>query len=51
MLTHRPRPPLVKAGGTTFAFVTDGIHSALDQARAAAGDPPLRETAGEGDGQ
>jgi dihydrofolate reductase len=28
----------VKEGGTTFTFVTDGIHSALDRARAAAGD-------------
>ncbi|MFI6035642.1 dihydrofolate reductase family protein [Streptomyces sp. NPDC051315] len=37
VLTHRPRPTLVKEGGTTFTFVTDGIHSALDQARAAAG--------------
>ena len=25
-------------GGTTFTFVTDGIHAALDQARTAAGD-------------
>jgi dihydrofolate reductase len=25
-------------GGTTFTFVTDGINSALDQARAAAGE-------------
>ncbi len=25
-------------GGTTFTFVTDGIESALDQARTAAGD-------------
>ncbi len=38
VLTHRPRPALVKEGGTTFTFVTDDIHSALDQARAAAGD-------------
>ncbi|MFF8022867.1 dihydrofolate reductase family protein [Streptomyces sp. NPDC007896] len=38
VLTHRPRPTLVKEGGTTFTFVTDGIHSALDQAKAAAGD-------------
>ncbi|MGW0774806.1 dihydrofolate reductase family protein [Streptomyces sp. NPDC002835] len=37
VLTHRPRRPLVKEGGTTFTFVTDGIHSALEQARAAAG--------------
>ncbi|WP_210583815.1 dihydrofolate reductase family protein [Streptomyces sp. GESEQ-35] len=38
VLTHRPRPALAKEGGTTFTFVTDGIHSALDQAKAAAGD-------------
>jgi len=38
VLTHRPRPTLAKEGGTTFTFVTDGIHSALDRARAAAGD-------------
>ncbi|MFK4104527.1 dihydrofolate reductase family protein [Streptomyces sp. NPDC019531] len=38
VLTHRPRPTLVKQGGTTFTFVTDGIHSALAQARAAAGE-------------
>lgn len=38
VLTHRPRPTLVKEGGTIFTFVTDGIHSALDQAKAAAGD-------------
>lgn len=37
VLTHRPRPTLLKEGGTTFTFVTDGIHSALDQAKAAAG--------------
>ncbi|WP_055618751.1 dihydrofolate reductase family protein [Streptomyces phaeochromogenes] len=38
VLTHRPRPTLVKEGGTSFTFVTDGIHSALDRAKAAAGD-------------
>ncbi|KUF18767.1 dihydrofolate reductase family protein [Streptomyces silvensis] len=37
VLTHRPRPTLVKEGGTTFTFVADGIHSALEQAKAAAG--------------
>ncbi|MDQ3953039.1 MAG: dihydrofolate reductase family protein [Actinomycetota bacterium] len=36
VLTHHPREPLVKAGGTTFTFVTDGIESALAQAREAA---------------
>ena len=29
-------------GGTTFHFVTDGIHSALEQAKAAAGDKDIR---------
>ncbi len=42
VLTHHPRPPLEMAGGTTFHFVTDGIHSALKQARAAAGDRDVR---------
>ncbi|MEA2332007.1 MAG: hypothetical protein QOH58_2145 [Thermoleophilaceae bacterium] len=37
VLTHHDREPLAK-GETTFTFVTDGIESALDQARAAAGD-------------
>jgi dihydrofolate reductase len=38
VLTHHPREPVELKGGTTFHFVTDGIESALDQARAAAGD-------------
>lgn len=38
VLTHEPRKMIVKEGGTTFMFVTDGIESALRQARAAAGD-------------
>jgi dihydrofolate reductase len=38
VLTHHPREPLEMQGGTTFTFVTDGIESALEQARAAAGD-------------
>jgi dihydrofolate reductase len=36
VLTHHPREPLVMEGGTTFTFVTDGIESALEQARRAA---------------
>jgi dihydrofolate reductase len=36
VLTHEPREDLVKAD-TTFIFVSDGIDSALKQARAAAG--------------
>jgi dihydrofolate reductase len=38
ILTHHAREPLPMAGGTTFIFVTDGIESALKQAREAAGD-------------
>ena len=38
ILTHHAHPPIQMAGGTTFIFVTDGIDSALDQAKAAAGD-------------
>jgi dihydrofolate reductase len=38
VLTHRASDPLMKEGGTTFTFVTNGIESALEQARAAAGD-------------
>jgi dihydrofolate reductase len=37
VLTHHAREPLELNGGTTFHFVTDGIESALEQARAAAG--------------
>jgi dihydrofolate reductase len=42
VLTHHPRAPLVMAGGTTFHFVTDGIASALERARAAAGGLDVR---------
>jgi dihydrofolate reductase len=42
VLTHHARPPLVMAGGTTFHFVTDGIHAALDRAREAAGGRDVR---------
>lgn len=37
VLTHEAREPLAK-GDTTFTFVSDGVESALDQAREAAGD-------------
>ncbi len=37
VLTHHPREPLVKEGGTTFHFVSDGVESALAQALDAAG--------------
>jgi dihydrofolate reductase len=38
VLTHHPRASIPMDGGTTFHFVGDGIESALQQARAAAGD-------------
>jgi dihydrofolate reductase len=37
ILTHHPREPLTLTD-TTFTFVTDGIHAAMEQAQAAAGD-------------
>ena len=37
VVTHQAREMLTKEGGTTFTFVTDGIESALQQAKAAAG--------------
>jgi dihydrofolate reductase len=42
VLTHHARAPLVMDGGTTFHFVTEGIHVALEHARAAAGDRDIR---------
>jgi dihydrofolate reductase len=37
VLTHHVREPVAMEGGTTFTFVNDGIESALEQAKAAAG--------------
>src|ERR687887_222816 len=42
VLTHYPRAPLKMKGGTEFFFVTDGIHAALEEARAAAGGRDVR---------
>jgi dihydrofolate reductase len=42
VLSHHARAPLAMEGGTTFHFVTDGIHSALAQARDAAGGKDIR---------
>jgi dihydrofolate reductase len=42
VLTHHPRAPLEMAGGTTFHFVTGGIHEALERARDAAGGRDIR---------
>ena len=46
VLTHSPREPWVRQGGTTFHFVTDGIESALAQAKAAAGGKDVRISGG-----
>ncbi len=42
VLTHHTRAPLAMKGGTVFHFVTDGIESALRQAREAAGRSDVR---------
>src|SRR6266513_1541031 len=42
VLTHHPRAPLKMNGGTEFRFVTEGIHAALELARAAAGARDIR---------
>jgi dihydrofolate reductase len=46
VVTHEKREPWERAGGTTFYFVNDGIESALDQARAAAGGRDVRIAGG-----
>lgn len=42
VLTHHAREPLVMDGGTTFHFVTGGIHEAVERARAAADGRDIR---------
>lgn len=46
VLTHHARAPLICDGGTTFTFVTDGIESALTQARHAANDKDVSLSGG-----
>ncbi len=46
VLTHHEREPLEMDGGTTFRFVTDGIESALAQAREAAGGEDVKLSGG-----
>lgn len=46
VVTHEKRDPWERLGGTTFHFVNDGIASALDQAREAAGDQDVRVSGG-----
>ena len=42
VLTHHARPAIEMEGGTTFHFVTDGIHAALRSATEAAGGKDVR---------
>lgn len=42
ILTHHQRAPVLMEGGTTFHFVTDGIHSALERAKASANGRDVR---------
>lgn len=42
VLSHHPRAPITMEGGTTFHFVTDGIHAALQRAREAANGLDVR---------
>jgi dihydrofolate reductase len=42
VLTHYPRESIVMQGATTFHFVTDGIHAALERAKAAANGKDVR---------
>jgi dihydrofolate reductase len=42
ILTHHARAPIHMEGGTTFHFVTQGIHEALQQARGAAAGKDVR---------
>ena len=46
VVTHNRRDPWERLGGTTFHFVDDGIASALDRAREAAGDRDVRISGG-----
>ena len=42
VLTHHPRAPIEMEGGTTFHFVTEGIHAALQAATKAAKGKDVR---------
>ena len=46
VVTHQQRDPWERAGGTTFYFINEGIETALDQAREAAGDLDVRIAGG-----
>jgi dihydrofolate reductase len=46
VVTNRPRATLMRRGGTSFTFVTDGVASAVEQARAVAGGKDVAVSGG-----
>ena len=46
VVTHRPAETIVKKGGTSYVFVTEGIEAAMDRAREAAGEQDVRVEGG-----
>jgi dihydrofolate reductase len=46
VVTHHAREPVEMEGGTTFFFVTEGVESAVEQARSAAGDGDVQVAGG-----
>ncbi|MFI6242453.1 dihydrofolate reductase family protein [Micromonospora sp. NPDC050795] len=48
VVTHRPRQRLLRGGGTSFTYVTDGVVSAVEQARAVAGGKDVAVAGGGG---
>jgi dihydrofolate reductase len=46
VLTHQPRASVPMAGGTTFHFVTEGIHAVLERAFDAAGGQDVKVAGG-----
>jgi dihydrofolate reductase len=48
VLTHHARAPITMKGGTTFHFVTDGLHAALQRAKSSANGKDVRLGGGVG---
>ena len=46
VVTHKEKDKLITAGGTTYTFVTDGLESAVNQARAASGEKDVMVAGG-----
>jgi dihydrofolate reductase len=46
VVTHRPAETIVKKGGTSYIFVSEGIEAAMAQAKAAAGEQDVMVNGG-----